>query len=51
MKEDARGSEKVIQKARMPRRNVKEAKMDFIILLCSINSSHIEIPISPDDKV
>jgi len=42
MKEDIKAEERIVQKARMMTRNVKEEKLTFIILVCCTNSNNTE---------
>jgi hypothetical protein len=42
VKEDIRGEERIVQKARTMTRNVKEEKLTFIILVCCTNSNNTE---------
>jgi hypothetical protein len=42
VKEDIRGEGRIVQKASMMTRNVKEEKLTFIILVCCTNSNNTE---------
>jgi hypothetical protein len=43
VKEDIRGEEKIVQKARMMTRNVKEETLTFIILVSCTNSNNTKL--------